>query len=90
MQVVQADEQARLRTERVQREANLAKLEYQCQVLRGKWAEAVAAMRRRGAHADRRLAKHIERWAAVLQVLEERVAREAVELGLEPPVGQEA
>lgn len=70
----------RLSTERVRSEARLAKLEYQRQVLRDKWAEALAAMRKSGANADKSLIKSLKQWAATIELLEERVAREKAAL----------
>jgi hypothetical protein len=65
-----------------QREGDLARLEYQCQILRGKWIQAVAAMRRRGACNAAGLTNNLKRWAATIRVLEERTARAAASLQL--------
>jgi len=75
MQAAEKDDAVRQRLQRIRREAEAARLEYQCRVLRDGMAEAYRVLRRRGAHADERLARDLRRWAAAVRVLEQRVAR---------------
>jgi hypothetical protein len=81
MQPVPADERARLQRQRIRRAALVAKLEYNCRVLRRKLARVVAEMKKRGPDADEGLTREIEHWSTVVSALEERTAREAAALG---------
>ncbi len=65
---------------RLRLENDLVKLERQFVVLRGQWHAAIAALAMRGGRTDPALAREIERWGAVLDVVEEHIERATVDL----------
>ena len=76
MTILDTGPQATRCAERVRRVSELAKLEFQRSLFRGRWYASVAALAKRGAHADKCLTRNVRRWAALVTVLEERIAKE--------------
>lgn len=72
--------QARRCAERIRKENELAKLEYQFALLRGRWHAAIAALAKRGARADPALSRAVKKWGAILSAIEDRVGRVTLEL----------
>ncbi|MCK5940683.1 MAG: hypothetical protein KAI24_01840 [Planctomycetes bacterium] len=65
-------DQARKCSRRIRAESELAKLEYECSVLRTRWH---AAMARRGGPDSATRTANLRRWAAFIDVLEDRIHR---------------
>ena len=80
MTILETNPQARRCATRIRKESELAKLEYQCDVLRGAWLAAMAALAKRSAHANPTLAREVRKWAGVVGRLEERIERAALDL----------